>query len=221
MNHQQAVKMHASERYLLDELSPEDRDTFEQHYFECVECADEVRAVFAFADNAKAVLSNTAPSAARLSRREKRTAFDWRAWFKPAIAIPALATLLLGVTMYQSFLVIPQLERRLETATAPRVIPTAVARAATRGEDAVLRLAAADESFQLVLDINTTVPVSSYTCEVYDESGTLRFTVPVPAPPDGSLNLLLPARGLEQGRYTIKVNSNTTSDNYSFVVQRK
>jgi hypothetical protein len=96
-----------------------------------------------------------------------------------------------------------------------------VARAATRGEDAVLRLAAADESFQLVLDINTTVPVSSYTCEVYDESGTLRFTVPVPAPPDGSLNLLLPARGLEQGRYSIKVNSNTTSDNYSFVVQRK
>ena len=45
--------MHASERYLLDEMSQDERDQFEEHYFSCVECADEVRAVFAFADNAK------------------------------------------------------------------------------------------------------------------------------------------------------------------------
>jgi hypothetical protein len=221
MNHQQAVKMHASERYLLDELSPEERDTFEQHYFECVECADEVRAVFAFADNAKAVMSKTVPRPAPSLTVEKRRGFDWRGWFSPAFAMGAMAALLLGVTTYQAFLVIPQLERRLETATAPRVIPTAIARATTRGDDAVIRLAPADESFQLILDINAIQPVSSYTCEIYDESGMLRFAVPVPAPPDGSLNLLLPAGGLKQGRYTIKVNSNTTSDNYSFVVQRK
>jgi hypothetical protein len=221
MNHQQAVKMHASERYLLDELSPEERDTFEQHYFDCVECADEVRAVFVFADNAKAVMSKPLAPPAPSRTLEKRAGFDWRTWFRPALAMPAMAALLLGLTVYQSFLVIPQLERRLETATAPRVIPSAVARAATRGEDPVVRLASDDQFFQLILDINTTIPVSSYTCEVYDESGTLRFTVPVPVPPDGSLNLLLPAGSLKQGRYTIKVNSSTTSESYAFVVQRK
>jgi len=223
MDHQQAIKIHAAERYLLDELSPEERDKFEEHYFSCVRCADEVRAAFTFADNATAVMAGTRPSAVpvRAEIREKRPFFDWRAWFSPSLAVPAMAALLLGVTIYQSVLVIPRLERRLETVTAPRVVPSTVARTATRGEDAVIQLNAGDQFVQLILDINTPVPVSSYVCEVYDESGSLRFSVTAPAPSDGSLNLLLPATELNAGRYTIKVKSSATSEDYTFVVQRK
>jgi hypothetical protein len=132
-----------------------------------------------------------------------------------------MAVLLLGVTVYQSVLVIPRLERQLETATSPRALPSVVARAATRGEPAVVELSSNDQFVQVILDINTTQPVSSYSSQVYDESGNLRFTIPSAVPSGGgSLNLLLPASELRPGRYTIKVGP-SVSDDYSFVVQRR
>src|SRR5262245_37789848 len=43
MTHQQAVDGMASERYLLDEMSEPERFEFEAHYFDCPECAEDVR----------------------------------------------------------------------------------------------------------------------------------------------------------------------------------
>jgi hypothetical protein len=222
MDHQQAIKTHAAERYLLDELSPQERDGFEEHYFSCVQCADEVRSVFTFADNAKAVLAEQPYRVIKpVVAEPRRSAFDWRSWFKPAFAVPVMATLLLFVSGYQTFFVIPRLQREIDTVTAPRAIPSTVARLATRGEDPVISVSTNDQFIQVILDINTPLPVSSYACEVYDDSGALRFTVPATAPSGGSLNLLLPAAGLKPGRYTVKVKTNTTTDDYRFVVQRK
>ena len=62
-DHEQAMKVHAAERYVLDELSPEERDDFEEHYFMCVKCAEEVRIAAAFADNAKSVFREDAATA--------------------------------------------------------------------------------------------------------------------------------------------------------------
>lgn len=44
MDHNDAVASNATERYLLDELPPDQRDAFEAHYFDCSECAADVRA---------------------------------------------------------------------------------------------------------------------------------------------------------------------------------
>ena len=65
MNHSEAVEMMATERYLLGELSPELREAFEEHYFDCQECALDLRAEAAFVDAAKMQLPNmaTAPAA--------------------------------------------------------------------------------------------------------------------------------------------------------------
>jgi len=228
MDHQQAINMHAAERYLLNELPPAERNEFEEHYFSCVGCADEVRSAFVFADNAKAVQLEQARSESRrpVPPRPRRV-FDWTAWLRPAMAAPVAAALLLGVTLYQRGIVIPRLEGELETATQPRVLPSVVARPATRGEEPVVEIGAKDRFFQLILDINPIVPVSSYLCEVYDESGTLKFAVPAPVPArGGSLSLLLSASELRAGRYTIRVwpltgagsKSEPHLDDYSFVL---
>ena len=214
MDHQQAIKIHAAERYLLEELSEEERESFEDHYFSCPECADEVTAAYTFADNAKAVMVHWPTP-----HPERETLGFWE-WLRPVL-VPAMAVLLLVVTVYQSVLVIPRLERQLETVTAPRALPSVVARAATRGEPAVVELLPNDQFVQVILDINTTQPVSSYSSQVYDESGNLRFTIASAVPSGGgSLNLLLPASELKPGRYTIKVGP-SGSDDYSFVVQRR
>ncbi len=42
MDHSEATRTMASEKYLLDELSDEARDSFEEHFFDCRVCAADV-----------------------------------------------------------------------------------------------------------------------------------------------------------------------------------
>src|SRR5438132_14410270 len=60
MDHETAIQTSATERYLLGQLTAEDRDSFEEHFFMCPECAEDVRALTVFAANAKAVLREKA-----------------------------------------------------------------------------------------------------------------------------------------------------------------
>ena len=53
MDHHQATQLTAVEKYLLDELTPEVRDEFEEHFFDCQDCATDLRATASFMDAAK------------------------------------------------------------------------------------------------------------------------------------------------------------------------
>jgi hypothetical protein len=41
--HRAAKESMAAERYVLDEMEPAERDAFEEHFFDCVECSNDVR----------------------------------------------------------------------------------------------------------------------------------------------------------------------------------
>ncbi len=56
MDHNEALRLHAVEKYVLGELPPSLRDEFEEHLFECQECAQDVKAAAEFVDNVRAVL---------------------------------------------------------------------------------------------------------------------------------------------------------------------
>jgi hypothetical protein len=56
MDHQEALALQAVERYLLDELSSPQKESFEQHFFECAPCASALEEHEALAANLKAVL---------------------------------------------------------------------------------------------------------------------------------------------------------------------
>jgi len=56
VEHQSAVDGRFTERYLLDELSPDEAAEFEVHFFDCAVCAEEVRQGAHLAANLKAVL---------------------------------------------------------------------------------------------------------------------------------------------------------------------
>src|ERR1044072_7052993 len=49
MKHQTCVESKVAERYLIGELPPAEREAFEQHYFECEDCAEDVRLGSSFA----------------------------------------------------------------------------------------------------------------------------------------------------------------------------
>lgn len=93
---------------MLGELPQAERDSFEAHYFDCGECALDVRAAAALADNARNVLCHEAPEVALQVARP--TEGKWLAWFKPIVAVPASAVLLL-VIAYQNTVTIPNARR--------------------------------------------------------------------------------------------------------------
>lgn len=60
MDHAEAMRLQAAVKHVLGELRQAERDSFEERYFECGECALDVQAAAAFADNARNVFSHEA-----------------------------------------------------------------------------------------------------------------------------------------------------------------
>jgi len=68
MDHNEAIQLQAAEKYVLGELSPPLRDEFEEHFFDCQECALDVKAAAGFVDNARHVWRFAASPAANQLR---------------------------------------------------------------------------------------------------------------------------------------------------------
>lgn len=109
MDHSEAVRLQAAEKYLLGELSRAQREEYEEHYFDCPECAEELKVTVAFVESAKQGVRDGAVKAVD-DKSFKPATRGWFAWLKPAFAIPVFAALLLLVG-YQNGVTIPRLKR--------------------------------------------------------------------------------------------------------------
>ena len=66
MTHQEALDTLASERYLLNEMSDHDRNAFEEHFFDCEVCADDLRVGAAMLQGARAGFAGTTATSGRV-----------------------------------------------------------------------------------------------------------------------------------------------------------
>src|ERR1700685_1329857 len=111
MDHNEAVRLQAAEKYLLGELPKEQHAAFEEHYFDCSACALEMKATVAFMESARLA----ARESARQTVEDKRLApvprnnGGWFRWLRPAFAVPVFAALLLFIG-YQNRGTIPSLK---------------------------------------------------------------------------------------------------------------
>src|SRR5271156_3413280 len=97
MDHNEAVQQNATERYLLQELDPDVRDQFEEHLFDCQDCALDVRSGAMFVEQSKVILGEKPEAAvARVPVRVPAPS-GWFGWMRPAFAAPALALLLIVI----------------------------------------------------------------------------------------------------------------------------
>lgn len=209
MNHSEAVQQMTAERYLLGELTSSERDAFEEHYFECQECALDLRAAATFVDEAKVQLpqltrASAVPGPARVQpARERRS---WFAWWKPAFAAPAFA-LLLALVGYQNLATIPHLR---SAATEPRVIPWLTLHTGTRGAAHLPVQVTRGQGVVLLIDVPPDAAYSSFAFELDGPEGKPFHTQTMPAPLDQTgvsvpLSLLIPGAGLQQGAYTLTI----------------
>ncbi len=232
MNHDEALQQMVAERYLLNELASDAREAFEEHLFDCPECALDLRAGVAFVDEAKVQLPKLAPPAPQpipvqgLPAKVKRA--GWLNWFQPVFAAPAFAALLLLIG-YQNLVVLPGLRA---TASQPQLLAWAPLHGSTRG--APLRITA-DRKHGVALPIDLPPQPSpgayaSYSFGLIDSQGKTVWTGSVAAPSDEAsqeqrISLMIPGVLLRSGAYTVTVSGvtpqgeHTVIDKYAFVLQ--
>jgi anti-sigma factor RsiW len=222
MDHKQALQTKAAEKYLLGELAPEDRDAFEEHYFSCHECAQDMAAGAALMESGKRLFLEerqqppvrietsvgTEPAATQPDRasRQAPEKKEWFAWLRPAFAIPAFALLLL-VVGFQNLVQLPGLQRSLTAANSPEVLPSAyLASGGARGGDEHVITARAGQQSLLVIDIPGPAN-AEYTAELYDSAGQKKWSLAIPeSVGKEGLTLRLPGN-LEAGDYALSVKT--------------
>jgi hypothetical protein len=210
MEHSEALRLMATERYLLGEMPPEMREAFEEHFFECQECALDVRAGVALIDEAKHQLHAPAPAPAAAALNPAPRRRDWFSWWKPAFAAPAFAALVL-VVGYQNLATIPSLRT---AARQPRLAPWATLHVATRDGSALPVTADRKSGAVLLIDIPGTAMYASYAFALQDPQGNQFWAETIQASAEQSgqdtLSLLIPGTGLQQGSYTLTITGIST-----------
>jgi hypothetical protein len=118
MDHTEALRLQAAEKYALKELSPSLMEEYEEHFFDCAECAVDIKTVTAFVDASRVVLPEQ--RAAGLVPDADPSGGGWFGWLKPVIAIPAFAALVLFVG-YEATQHIRHSEQPAMVASIPQV----------------------------------------------------------------------------------------------------
>lgn len=184
MDHNEAVQLQAAVKYVLGELSRVQRDEYEEHYFDCRECAVDIKALATFADTASEVLRQ---EKANQSTKESVPARGgWLRWFQPIVAVPAFAVLLL-IIGYQNVVTIPQARNTSSRAVAEVYGQSFLLQPSdTRGgNDTAANRASLEvrpnEGFLLQLDFVPSASFPAYLCQLQDDSGRVLQQLSVPA----------------------------------------
>jgi len=220
MEHKEAVRLNAAEKYLMGEMPEAQREEYEEHYFDCAVCADELKATVAFLESAKQISREPLrmPAASAVPTRdhvERPARGGFFAWFaQPVFAGAAFAALLLAVVFagYQNTVTIPQLKQSLAQANAIS-IPNhfSLLAAGARGDGEVEIAVRPNEKFELDADFPVTPSATGFVAQIHDALGNIRFAQPVSLEQaKTSVSVHVPGGVLPAGKYNLVMLAQTT-----------
>jgi hypothetical protein len=218
MTHQQALDGLASERYLLDEMTEVERFEFEEHYFDCAECAEDVRLGEMIRHEARR--SGPAMAANPKASRPAVVLTSPKWWRRPMVAAPwAVAATLAMVVGYQSLVTVPALRGDVGSQS----IEPVMLRGATRGAATTVTITPGQRFVALSADLLTPPQSSSLAYEILDANRSAVASGRSPVPASGApLMLLVPVDELPRaGRYTLALRDsgqNAVIGEYEFDV---
>jgi hypothetical protein len=210
VEHQEVIQLGAVEKYLLGELPAPQRDEFEAHFFDCRECAADLRMTAEFLDIARHQLKrgNVGKAASRTSQ------WSWLEFLaRPAVLTPAF-TLLLALIAYQNGVVLPRINTQIALLRQPGVVTTvSLIGGNSRGSALPSASGSAGHPVLLSLDIPGTRQYPSYACVLVDASGAVVWRVPVSAAQaQDTVSINVPAGALRAGDYTLIVQGLEAQD---------
>lgn len=207
MDHKEALREKSVERYLLGELTGDSRTSFEEHLFDCRDCAADLKSGMSFLEGLRA---EAAAAPVKVRVRDRAPFLQWV--LNPVWLAPALAACLV-VVVYQSVVAAPHMRQELAEANAPAVMNTLVlAGGATRSSEEPKIAAPEGGSFLLSVDIPPVGAYASYVCMLSSPSGavvwhgdvsaaqakdTVEIRVPVAVTQPGENTLVV--QGVRQG----------------------
>lgn len=102
------------ERYVRNQLAPQERQAFEEHFFGCQECFERLQATERFVAGIRDAASRGLLEHSRSADYE-RLPSSWRAWMFPALAATSCASVLLAaITGWTYLFQMPKLRRQLD-----------------------------------------------------------------------------------------------------------
>jgi hypothetical protein len=207
MNHQQAIDEHATERYLLREMTVQERRAFEEHYLDCAECLEAVTFGAEFLEAGRDVVREQTHELATSPVPSWRERFlpAISGWLRPAPALAfALVLSLAGIT-YQTVTVHRQQQ---ELASLKDLHPEFrfVLTGESRGEARIIKVA---HNTQLSVKVEFT-PGSEYIpyrADLLSADNKLKYSMPLSVGPnDDSISFSIPAIGLQAGDYSLIIH---------------
>ena len=215
MEHSQAVEQMAAERYLLNELTPEAREAFEEHVFDCPDCALDLRAAAAFVDEAKAQLPAPHRSrgcdATRWRRRQAQS--QARSMVLLAASVLCGSCLRRPARGHQLSESGDHAGDALRGSTSRGCLPGRLCTARSRGGARTTISADREHGVDLPIDL-TPLPGSpeygAYAFDLIDSQGKTVWTGSIAAPPSGEssahrISLSIRAAMLRNGTYKVAV----------------
>lgn len=97
MNHESAINSEAAERYMLAEMTEAEREEFEDHYFDCTVCTDNVQTIEKLRDVLRSAPDKVQSIPALVLQPPPATA-PW--WQRATVALPWAATFFLGAWLW-------------------------------------------------------------------------------------------------------------------------
>jgi len=193
MDHSEAIRLDAPEKYLLGELPPGQREEFEEHYFSCLKCAKDVKLGAIFIENARHV-QREAPATQTVLRPSIK--HGWADWFRPAWSLAAVLALV-GVISYQNIVTIPSLRH---SALQPETLTSfSLLTAGSRGGETTVIRPQKGRPLGIYIDVPVTRPFAYYTLEVMSNDQNFKVQVTGDQAKD-TIQMLIPAERLQSGK---------------------
>src|SRR6185437_6998349 len=177
MNHRQALEQYATERYLLHEMTAEERHAFEEHYLECAECLEAVTFGTEFLEAGKQVaqeMTQREHSAVRPASWRERLMPVLSGWLRPDPAL-AFAVVLCSIISYQG-LRIHQLKTEQTMKVARPEIRSMLTGIAHGAGEAKLIEVPRDAVVSLGEEYGRSGEYVSYRAQVMNEAGSIKQT---------------------------------------------
>lgn len=202
IDHEQAMKDLVAERYLLGELTEDDREAYEEHLFTCTVCFEQVSLGTEF-------IGHLRQSGSHQTVRAGSTRPGFMAALLGSLRQPASAMafgLLLcvgGFSAYQNSVI----SRLKEPKLGLHSVLTGIAHGAGDGK---LLQVSRNMSLGLSVEYTPKGEFVSYYARVLTESGKVKYTLVIPSNLAGGMaSIDVPAEALDPGKYSIIVSGRT------------
>ena len=221
MDHNYALQNHTAERYLLEELPQDEREAYEEHFFSCRLCAEEVQAASEFIDGARELIQNQVKEELYGHAKQHSIWGSWLNWRSIMQPLPAMACLLLvfvsGFSAYQNRVTIPQLRASVGAAPAQGTLmaqvipPKAIVLSEARGANGPVITTSKDKAFTVQFDVTLT-GFDSFEAFITTPSGVKRLPTRIISAQEATdpIQMLVPAGALETGSYIVVIQGVTS-----------